>query len=88
LAEARMSKSVTIAARVDDTLDADLENLASVTGRTKSSLVVEALRSYVASERQFIDAVEAGLDDLRAGRLVDHETVIAAVRRAIRPSRS
>jgi predicted transcriptional regulator len=83
-----MSKSVTIAARVDDTLDADLENLASVTGRTKSSLVVEALRSYVASERQFIDAVEAGLDDLRAGRLVDHETVIAAVRRAIRPSRS
>jgi predicted transcriptional regulator len=83
-----MSKSVTIAARVDDTLDADLENLASVTGRTKSSLVVEALRSYVASERQFIDAVEAGLDDLRAGRVVDHETVIAAVRRAIRPSRS
>lgn len=80
-----MAKSVTIAARVDETLDAELDRLASVTGRTKSALVAEALRSYVASERQFIEAVEAGLEDLKAGRLVDHETVAAAVRRAIRP---
>jgi predicted transcriptional regulator len=64
-----------------------LDNLSAVTGRTKSALVAEALRSYVASERQFIDAVEAGLDDLRAGRVVDHQSVIAAVRRAIKPTK-
>jgi predicted transcriptional regulator len=80
-----MPKSVTVAARVDGSLDAELERLARVTGRTKSALVGEALRSYVASERQFIEAVEAGLEDMKAGRVVDHDTVVAAVRRAIRP---
>ena len=80
-----MTKSVTVAARVDGALDAELEKLARVTGRTKSALMAEALRSYVASERQFVEAVEAGLEDLAAGRVVDQKTVVAAVRRAIRP---
>ncbi len=81
-----MPKSVTIAARIDAELDADIERVAAMTGRSKSALVAEALASYVTSEKQFIEAVEAGLDDLRAGRLVDHETVVAAVRRAIKPT--
>ena len=80
-----MAKSVTVATRVDAALDAELERLADVTGRTKSALMAEALRSYVASERHFIEAVEAGLRDLQAGRLVDHDAVVSAVRRAIRP---
>lgn len=80
-----MMKSVTIAARVDESLDAELDDLAKRTGRSKSALVAEALRSFVDSERQFIEAVEAGLADLEAGRLVDHSVVAAAVRRAIRP---
>ncbi len=83
-----MTKSVTVAARVDPGLDAELDNLSAVTGRTKSALVAEAILSYVASEHQFIDAVEAGLDDLRAGRVVDHQSVIAAVRRAIKPTKT
>ncbi|MBF0374017.1 MAG: ribbon-helix-helix protein, CopG family [Alphaproteobacteria bacterium] len=77
--------SKTVAARIDEDLDAELDRLAQATGRSKSALVGEALRSYVASERQFIEAVEAGIRDLEAGRLVDQQTVVAAVRRAIRP---
>ena len=55
-----MAKSVPIAARIDADLDGELERLAEATGRSKSWLVNEALRSYVASEQQFLAAVEEG----------------------------
>ncbi|MEJ1978918.1 MAG: ribbon-helix-helix protein, CopG family [Acetobacteraceae bacterium] len=77
-----MNKIVT--ARVDDDLVAELDALAQITGRTKSALISQAIRSYVASERAFITKVEAGLADFEAGRTVDLETVVAAVRRSIR----
>lgn len=82
-----MPKSVTIATEVDEALDAELAALARTTGREKATLVEEALRSYVTSERRFIEAVEAGIADLEAGRLVEHETVVAAVGRAVRSAR-
>jgi len=75
---------VTIAVQLDESLDAELDALASSTKRAKSALVADALRSYVASERQFMEAVQAGLADLEAGWRVDHDSVVAAVRRAIR----
>ena len=53
-----MSKSITLAARVDADLDAELSRLATATGRSKSWLIKEALRSYVANEQQFFAAVE------------------------------
>src|SRR5208282_6185246 len=56
----RMSKSITLAARVDADLDAELSQLAAKTGRTKSWLITEALRSFVANEQQFLAAVEEG----------------------------
>ena len=79
-----MTKSVTIAARVDEGLDTELDLIAQITGRTKSNLINQALRSYVGSERDFIEKVEAGIADFEAGRTADLETVFAAVRRAIR----
>ena len=42
-----MTKTVTIAARVHENLDAALIQLATATGRSKSALLAEALRSYV-----------------------------------------
>jgi RHH-type transcriptional regulator, rel operon repressor / antitoxin RelB len=80
-----MTKSVTISARVDADLDSELERLAEATGRSKSWLVNEALRSYVASEQQFLAAVEEGKQALRDGRIVDHQTVVAAFERFIKP---
>jgi predicted transcriptional regulator len=78
-----MAKSVTIAARVDAELDHDLEHLAAATGRSKSWLISEALRSYVANERQFLAAVEAGKQALRDGKTVDHQMVVAAFERIV-----
>src|ERR1700722_54358 len=83
--EGVMSKSVTIAARVDADLDAELNRLATTTGRSKSWLVNEALRSFVANEQQFLAAVEEGKQALREGRVVDHATVVAAFERIVSP---
>ncbi len=78
-----MSKPVTLAARVDAELDAKLNRLASTTGRTKSWLINEALRSYVANEQQFLTAVEEGKQALKEGRVLDHGTVVTAFDRLI-----
>jgi RHH-type rel operon transcriptional repressor/antitoxin RelB len=80
-----LSKSVTIAARVDADLDAELERLASATGRSKSWLINEALRSYVANEQQFLAAIEEGKQALRDGKVVDHATVVGAFERIVKP---
>jgi predicted transcriptional regulator len=80
-----MPKSVTIAARIDGELDSELERLASLTGRSKSWLISEALRSYVATEQQFLAAVEEGKEALRDGKVVDHATVVEAFERIIKP---
>jgi predicted transcriptional regulator len=80
-----MSKSVTIAARVDADLDIEPERLASATGRSKSWLIDEALRSYVADEQQFLAAIEEGKQALRTGKVVDHATVVEAFERIVKP---
>jgi predicted transcriptional regulator len=85
--ERDMPKSITLAARVDGDLDAELSRLASVTGRSKSWLINEALRSFVANEQQFLDAVEEGKQALREGRTLDHATVVAAFDRLVTPNR-
>ena len=81
-----MSKSITLAARVDSDLDAELSRLATATGRTKSWLITEALRSFVANERQFLAAVEEGKRAVSEGRVVDHKTIVAAFDRIIAPN--
>jgi predicted transcriptional regulator len=83
--EGTMTKPITIAARVDRELDSELERLAATTGRSKSWLINEALRSYVASEQQFLAAVEEGKQAVRQGKIIDHETVVAAFERITAP---
>jgi predicted transcriptional regulator len=78
-----MAKSTTLTARVDADLDAELARLAKATGRTKSWLINEALRSYVGTEQEFRVAVEEGRRAFREGRTVDHGTVVAAFDRII-----
>ena len=63
-----MAKTITIAARIDADLDCELERLAAATGRSKSWLISDALRSYVANEQQFLAAVQEGKQALRDGK--------------------
>ena len=80
-----MAKSITIAARVDADLDGELERLAAATGRSKSWLISDALRSYVANEQLFLATVEEGKQALRDGKTLDHKTVVAAFERIVSP---
>ena len=79
-----MSKPVTIAAQVNADPDDELERLAEAAGRSKSWLMDEALRSYVATE-QHLAAVEKGKEALQAGRVLDHATVVAAFEHIVSP---
>jgi predicted transcriptional regulator len=77
-------KTITIRARIGEQLDRDLRVLAAATGRSKSWLVAEALKSYVAAEKAFIEAVEQGIEAANQGRLVDHDAVVAELERRYR----
>jgi predicted transcriptional regulator len=46
--------------------------------------VAEALRSYVKTELEFVEAVEVGIRAADEGRLVPHEVVIDALKRRYR----
>ena len=70
-----------IEARLD--LGAELGRIAAATGRTKSWLINDALRSYVTNEQQFLAAVEEGKQALKDGRVIEHDTVVAAFNRLI-----
>ena len=62
-----MVKDVTISARISEELSEQLTSLAQALGRNRSWVIEEALRGYIASEQQFLTAVEEGLRDLEAG---------------------
>lgn len=83
-----MPKSITITARIDAELDAELSLLASAAGRSKSWLINEALRSLIANERQFWAAIEKGKKALQEGRRIDPATVVAAFERVTARSHS
>ena len=76
-----MTKDAIVTVRIDSTLNRRLEALARATKRSKSYLAAEALQTYVESEAEFVAAVEEGLRDLEAGKVVDHDTIVADLKR-------
>jgi predicted transcriptional regulator len=78
-----LSEDIAIETRVPPELDEALDRLASARGLSKAALVREALAEFVLSEEAFHAAVEEGLADARAGRLVDHDEVMREMRELI-----
>jgi predicted transcriptional regulator len=68
-------------------LDEALSRLASARRKSKSALVREALAEFVLSEEAFAAAVEEGLADARAGRLVDHDEMMREIRQLLHKKR-
>ena len=62
--------------RVDDGLNGQLDALAEATSRSKTYHINQALRRYVDEQAWQIAHVKAGLEDLAAGRVSDHEDVV------------
>ena len=82
-----MPDDVVIDARIPAELDEALSRLASARRKSKSALVQEALAEFVLSEEAFAAAVEEGLADARAGRLVDHDEVMREIRQLLHKKR-
>lgn len=76
-----MSKSVLLSARIPPKLSAELARLAKTSERTKSRIVIEALRSYVESEAEFLASIERSREDVRAGRVKSHDAFMAELRK-------
>ncbi|MDX2112518.1 MAG: ribbon-helix-helix protein, CopG family [Alphaproteobacteria bacterium] len=76
-----MQKDVTISARIPKSLAQKIEKLSKYNKRSKSWLVENAIGSYVNHELSYIEAVEEGMRDIRAGRVHSHEEVVTRLKK-------
>lgn len=63
-----MSKSSEIVT-LDEDVQQELKSLADRSGRSVDAFANAVLRAYVQYERDFIQSVERGLEDVKAGRV-------------------
>lgn len=78
-----MAGSTTLTIRLDSAVRDQLGRLADATRRTKSFLAAEAVAAYVAREAEIVEGIQEGLEDMRAGRVVSHETAMARLEAVI-----
>ena len=71
--------NTTLTVRVSPELKERLGKLAERTRRTKSFLAGEAIAGYVERELEIVAGIERGLADMKAGRVVRHEEVMAEI---------
>lgn len=74
-----MSVSTTTTIRLSSDLKDKLDRLARITRRSKSFLAAEAISAYVDRELEIVEGIQRGLADVRAGRTVPHEQVVAEI---------
>ena len=79
--------STTLTVRLTQDLKARLGKLAERTQRTKSFLAGEAIGTYVERELEIVTGIEHGLDDMKAGRVVPHEEVMADIGATIKKAK-
>jgi predicted transcriptional regulator len=68
---------VTISARVSEGLSQQITTLAQALRRNRSWVIEEAVRSYLHSEQQFLEAVREGIRADDAGDVLAHDVVMA-----------
>jgi len=78
-----MAASATMTIRLSAEVIEKLGRLVVDTRRSKSFLAGEAVAAYVERELESIEGVKRGLDDVEAGRVVPHNTVMAEARQII-----
>ena len=71
--------STTLTVRLPRELKDRLGELAELTRRSKSFLAGEAIAGYVERELEIVAGIERGLADMRAGRVVPHDQVMADI---------
>ena len=74
-----MADSTTVTARLPRKLVTELERLAKHERRSRSFVVREAVEAYIGERDASLAAIDRGLADMRAGRVVPHSQVKAWV---------
>jgi len=74
-----MSNTTTVTIRLDSKIKDKLDSLAEATQRSKSFLAAQAVTDYVNREAAILEGIEAGLEDMRAGRVIPHDQAIDRV---------
>ena len=64
-----------MAFRLDDDIRTRLDLLAKATHRSMSYLAAEALRQYLDNNEWQIQAIQQGVADTDAGRVIDHDAL-------------
>ncbi len=72
-----------ITVRVSEDMVRDLDELARAMDRSRSWVVTDALARYLAEERQWMESVRRGIEELDRGEGIPHEEVMAEMRRMI-----
>jgi len=67
--------SSTLSIRLNSRTKSKLEALAKASRRSKSFLAAEAIEAFVAAEAWQLGEIEAGVKDLDANHVVDHDEV-------------
>ena len=72
-----MSKTAIITARVDEeTLDL-VDRLSKARGRSRAWFAARAIEQVARSEAELLAFIQEGIDDLEAGRFIEHEEMKA-----------
>jgi predicted transcriptional regulator len=66
-----------ITLRVPEDILAEVEEIAKATERSRSWVIVRALKYYLMAEGAEIRSIQRGLDDVEAGRTIDAEDLFA-----------
>jgi predicted transcriptional regulator len=82
-----MPDDVAIAAQIPADLDEALARLASARGKSKATLISEALAEFVLSEEAFAAAVAEGLADAEADNVTPHDEVMREIRELLASKR-
>jgi predicted transcriptional regulator len=76
-------KSSTLTVRLPTEVREKLGHLAERTRRTRSFLAGEAIADFVERELEIVAAIEQGVEDMKAGRVVPHDEAMRQVRATI-----
>ena len=75
-----MTGNTTLTIRLSPQVKNRLGRLADHTKRTKSQLAGEAIADFVERELALVEGVKRGIEDMRAGRVVPHQTAMRRLR--------
>jgi predicted transcriptional regulator len=71
-----------ISVRMPEELMNRLDRLAKSLERSRSYLAAQAIEEYVSIQEWQVKAIQEGIEDARAGRMVPHEVVVKELRAA------